>query len=64
MGYQDELRRNIQERQLKEYIEIGNVKLEEFKVGWDVKFEDFRVVRQGKLDILSQKYEDAFEKLN
>lgn len=35
VGYQDELRTNIQQTQLKEYIEIGEDKLQEFFEKWD-----------------------------
>jgi hypothetical protein len=33
--YQDELRTNIQVSQLKEYIEIGDEKLQEFYRDWE-----------------------------
>lgn len=39
--FQHELRTNIQDTQLKEYIEIGEEKLQEFIRDWDRKFADF-----------------------
>lgn len=39
--YQDELRKNIQERQLTEYIKIGDTKLQDFYDDWEQRFTDF-----------------------
>ena len=39
--YQDDLRTNIQENQLTEYIEIGDEKLQEFYREWERKFAEF-----------------------
>jgi hypothetical protein len=36
--YQNELRTNIQQKQLKEYIDIGDEKLQEFYRDWERKF--------------------------
>ena len=37
--YQDDLRSNIQNRQLKDYVEIGEETLQEFYVKWQENFE-------------------------
>jgi hypothetical protein len=39
--YQNELRTNIQQVQLKEYIDIGDEKLQEFYRDWEREFNKF-----------------------
>ena len=39
--FQDELRTNIQSKQLTEYIEIGDEKLQEFFRDWELNFEEY-----------------------
>jgi hypothetical protein len=39
VNYQDDLRTNIQSRQLKDYVEIGEETLQEFYVKWQENFE-------------------------
>ena len=41
VGYQDELRKNIQSAQMKEYVTIGNEHMQEFYDHWQKRFEDF-----------------------
>lgn len=53
--YQNELRLNIQENQLREYIEIGDEKLQEFYRDWERKFAEFEDESMIKIENL--KYE-------
>ena len=41
VGYQNELRQNIQKAQMKEYVDIGDDLLQDFYVEWQKKFENF-----------------------
>lgn len=41
VGFQNEMRSNIQKAQMKEYVDIGDDLLQEFYVQWQGKFEDF-----------------------
>jgi hypothetical protein len=62
--YQDELRVNIQQTQLTEYIDIGQDKLREFCIKWDEIFEDYRQEQLQKIDELQFFHEEQMEALN
>ncbi len=51
--YQHELRSNIQNNQLKEYVEIGQEKLREFYDKWESLFADFEGESLRKTEDLS-----------
>ena len=51
VGYQDELRTNIQKQQMKEYVQIGDEHLQDFYVAWQRKFEEFE---QDSLDKIQE----------
>lgn len=62
--YQNELRRNIQEKQLKEYVEIGDEKLQEFYRDWEQKFVDFEDQSLIKIEELKYEHEQQMDLLN
>jgi len=64
VGYQDELRSNIQQTQLKEYIEIGDEKLQEFYRDWERKFNNFEDESSIKIEELKYEHEEQMEMLN
>lgn len=62
--YQDDLRSNIQQRQLKEYVEIGDDKIKEFFDDWSKKIADFEAESLSKIENLKLLHEDQMEMLN
>lgn len=62
--YQDDLRKNIQERQLTEYIKIGDTKLQDFYDEWEQHFTDFENESLRKIEDLKQEHEMQMEHLN
>ena len=62
--FQDELRTNIQENQLREYIEIGDEKLQEFYRDWERKFAEFEDESLIKIEELKYEHEEQMEMLN
>lgn len=62
--WQNELRENIQNRQLTEYIEIGDEKLKEFFTNWEQKFSDFEQNSLDKMEELKTRAEQEVEELN
>ena len=63
-GYQHVLRRNIQNKQLTEYIEIGDEKLNEFYRDWELKFSDFENESVVKIEEMKYDHECQMEMLN
>ena len=62
--YQNELRAEIQNRQLNEYIEIGEEKLKDFHYQWEENFENFEKDSMNKIEELKQQHEQEMEDLN
>lgn len=62
--FQDELKSNIQEDQLREYIDIGDEKLQEFYRDWEKKFAFFEDESMIKIEELKYEHEDQMEMLN
>lgn len=58
VNFQNELRRNIQERQLKEYVDIGEEKLRDFYNMWEDKFAEFNQDSFQKIEALKQLHEE------
>ena len=56
--YQDELRSNIQNVQLTEYIEIGDEKLNEFYRDWENKFSEFEDESLVRIEELKYEHEE------
>jgi len=62
--YQDELRKNIQEKQLTEYVKIGDEKLKEFYDDWERHFTEFENESLQKIEDLKMEHEMQMEALN
>ncbi len=62
--FQSELRTNIQSNQLREYIEIGDEKLQEFYRDWERKFSMFEHESLVKIEELKFEHEEQMELLN
>ena len=62
--FQDDLRTNIQENQLREYIEIGDEKLQEFYRDWEKNFAEFENESMIKIEELKYEHEEQMELLN
>jgi hypothetical protein len=62
--YQDELRKNIQEKQLTEYVKIGDEKLKEFYDDWERHFTEFEDESLQKIEDLKMEHEMQMEQLN
>lgn len=62
--YQNELRTEIQKRQLDEYIDIGQEKLKDFYRMWEDKFENFEKESMNKIEELQRQHEQEMEDLN
>jgi hypothetical protein len=62
--YQDELRKNIQEKQLTEYVKIGDEKLKEFYDDWERHFTEFENESLQKIEDLKMEHEMQMEQLN
>lgn len=62
--FQDELRKNIQENQLREYVDIGDEKLQEFYRDWERKFAEFGDESLIKIEELKYEHEEQMEMLN
>lgn len=62
--YQHEMRTNIQSKQLKEYIDIGDEKLQDFYRDWEQHFQDFEDESVIKIEDLKYSHEDQMEQLN
>lgn len=56
--FQDELRSNIQDVQLKEYVEIGDEKLQEFYREWERNFSEFEDESLIKIEELKYEHEE------
>jgi hypothetical protein len=56
--FQDELRTNIQEHQLREYVDIGDEKLQEFYRDWERKFAEFGDESLIKIEELKFEHEE------
>lgn len=57
MDYQNELRSNIQKKQLTEYVQIGDEKLKEFYGEWERQHQDFENDSLRKIEELKQEHE-------
>lgn len=64
MEYQNELRNNIQESQLTEYVQIGDEKLREFYEMWERQFAEFEHESLAKIEELKMEHEQQMEILN
>ncbi|CDW84231.1 UNKNOWN [Stylonychia lemnae] len=64
VSYQDELRQNIQETQLTEYVQIGDEKLKEFYDEWEQIFADFENDSLKKIEDLKMEHEQQMEFVN
>jgi hypothetical protein len=62
--FQDELRKKIQENQLREYVDIGDEKLQEFYRDWERKFAEFGDESLIKIEELKYEHEEQMEMLN
>jgi len=62
--FQDELRKNIQDNQLREYVDIGDEKLQEFYRDWERKFAEFGDESLIKIEELKLEHEEQMEMLN
>lgn len=62
--FQDDLRSNIQDVQLKEYVEIGDEKLQEFYRDWERNFSEFEDESLIKIEELKYEHEEQMELLN
>jgi len=62
--FQDELRKNIQDNQLREYVDIGDEKLQEFYRDWERKFAEFGDESLIKIEELKFEHEEQMEMLN
>lgn len=62
--FQDELRKNIQEKQLTEYVKIGDEKLKEFYDDWERHFTEFENESLQKIEDLKEEHEMQMEQLN
>ena len=56
--YQNELRTNIQQVQLREYIDIGDDKLQEFYRDWERKFAEFEDESLIKIEEMKYEHEE------
>ena len=63
-GYQNELRSNIATKQLKEYIDIGDEKLQEFYREWERNFAEFEDESMIKIEEMKYDHEEQMEMLN
>jgi hypothetical protein len=50
--YQNEMRTNIQQTQMREYVTIGNDLLRDFYRSWENKFADFEDESLEKIQVL------------
>ena len=57
VSYQNELRTNIQESQLSEYVSIGGEKLKEFYDKWEKIFAEFEMDNLQKIEDLKMEHE-------
>jgi hypothetical protein len=64
VDYQNELRNNIQESQLTEYVQIGDEKLREFYEMWERQFAEFEHENLAKIEELKMEHEQQMEILN
>ncbi len=64
VSYQNELRTNIQESQLSEYVSIGGEKLKEFYDKWEKIFAEFEMDNLQKIEDLKMEHEQQMEMLN
>lgn len=64
VDYQEELRRNIQEKQLTEYVKIGDEKLKDFYNDWEGHFADFERESLVKIENLREEHELQMDALN
>ncbi len=55
--YQNELRSNIQDTQLTEYVKIGDEKLKEFYDKWEAIFSEFENESLMKIEELKSEHE-------
>jgi len=62
--FQEELRKNIQDNQLREYVDIGDEKLQEFYRDWERKFAEFGDESLIKIEELKLEHEEQMEMLN
>ena len=62
--FQDELRTNIQHNQLREYVEIGDEKLQEFYRDWEKKFAEFEDESMIRIEELKYEHEQQMDLLN
>ena len=62
--YQNELRTNIQQHQLKDYIEIGEETLQEFYVKWQENFEKQEDENMAKIHELEEQHDHQMDLLN
>ncbi len=64
VNYQNELRQNIQQTQMKEYVSIGNEMLRDFYKQWEHKFQKFEDDQLVKIHDLQYEHEEQMHQLN
>lgn len=64
VDYQNDLRTSIQERQLTEYVKIGDEKLKEFYDDWEQNFTVFENESLTKIEGLKEEHEMQMDNLN
>lgn len=62
--YQNELRVNIQNTQMREYVEIGEEHMQDFYKAWENRFKDNEEEALGKIQDLQIEHEQQMEALN
>ena len=62
--YQHELRSNIASKQLKEYVDIGDEKMQEFYREWERNFNEFEDESMIKIEEMKYDHEEQMEMLN
>ena len=64
VGYQHELRINIQQTQMREYVSIGNDMLQDFYKAWEERFAKFEDDQLQKIQDLQYEHEEQMHQLN
>jgi hypothetical protein len=61
VGYQNDLRANIQKTQMREYVEIGEEHMQEFYKDWEAKFQLNEEEALDKISGLQMEHEQQME---
>lgn len=64
VGYQNELRSNIQKTQMREYVEIGEEHMQEFYNQWENRFQTNEEEALERIQNLQIEHEQQMEALN